>query len=37
MVRTFITGMLEMLRRILWNFCKSLIAVRVFNIVIQGL
>jgi hypothetical protein len=24
MVRTFITGIFEMLRRIQWNFCKSL-------------
>jgi hypothetical protein len=24
MVRTFITGMFEMLRRLQWNFCKSL-------------
>ena len=24
MVRTFITGMFEMLRRLQWNFCKSI-------------
>ena len=31
MVRTFITGMFEMLRRLQWNFCKS-ISFLIFNI-----
>lgn len=31
MVRTFITGMFEMLRRLQWNFCKSL-SLLIFNI-----
>ena len=31
MVRTFITGMFEMLRRVQWNLCKSL-SLFIFNI-----
>ena len=31
MVRTFITGMFEMLRRLQWNFCK-LLSLLIFNI-----
>jgi hypothetical protein len=31
MVRTFISGMFEMLRRLQWNFCKSL-SLLIFDI-----
>ena len=31
MVRSFITGMFEMLRRLQWNFCKSR-SLLIFNI-----